>query len=154
MALSFANITGGAQTGFTTPGYTLSLDKAPELNATQYAVSAITGTQAGVTTHSGASPFTVAAFKPRVYRMLGRPNPTTGIISNVPMNTYKVIVRKGMLPAANQAAQVGKYTQILEIPAGCETYAAAEVRAMVSCGVGFVSGNSAGLGDTVVSGLL
>lgn len=154
MALSFANIVGGLQTGFTTPGYTVSADKAPELNATQVAVTALTGTQAGVSAHNGASPFTVTAFKPKVFRVLGRPNPTTGLISNVPMNVYKVKTRKGMQPAANQPFHISTITTIIEVPAGCESYAAPEIRGMTSAHVGFLSANSAGLGDTVVSGIL
>jgi len=52
-------VTGGAQTGFTAPTYTLSVDTAPDINGKQHAVTALGGTQAGVTSHSVSNPFTV-----------------------------------------------------------------------------------------------
>lgn len=51
-------ITGAAQTGFTSPTYTLTSDLAPDNNGKQVAVTALGGTQVGVTTHSVAAPFT------------------------------------------------------------------------------------------------
>lgn len=73
------SLTGAAQTGFTTPGYTLTVDNAPDTNAKQSAVTALTGTQAGVTVHSVSSPFLISAWKPKTLAVLGKPNPVTGL---------------------------------------------------------------------------
>lgn len=91
-------ITGAAQTGFTSPTYTVVSDMAPTPQGKQVAVSALGGTQAGVTTHTVSSPFTLNFVRPPVYKTLGKPNPTTGLIKDVPRNTYKFIGRKGVLP--------------------------------------------------------
>lgn len=154
MAISLpASITGGAQTGFTTPGYTTTVDTAPDTNAKQVAVTAITGTQAGVDSTSVARPFTIAYFRPKVYRVLGKPNPVTGLLSNVPMNHHKVIVRKGLLPLAGQPSVVGSVNIDMSIPAGSDTADPANIRAMISAAIGTLNSISAGIGDTLVTGV-
>jgi hypothetical protein len=147
-------VTGAAQTGFTSPTYTLTADIAPDVNGKQWAVTALGGTQAGVTAHSVSSPFTLSAFRPRTFRTLGTPNPVTGVVSNVPKNTYKVIVRKGVVPLAGQNPQVAILTCTMDVPAGADTANPAEIRAMLSAGIGALWQQAAGLGDTEVSGIL
>lgn len=146
-------ITGAAQTGFTTPTYTLTADQAPDVNGKQWAVTALGGTQAGVTVHSVAAPFTVAFWKPKIFKILGKPNPTTGLISSVPRNVYKIVTRKGVTPAANQPDQVMVVTTTIEVPAGSDTYDAAEVRGALSAHLGALAQQSAGIGDTSITGI-
>lgn len=147
-------ITGAAQTGFTSPTYTLTTDLAPDVNGKQVAVTALGGTQTGVTTHSVASPFTVTFVRPKVSRNLGKPNPTTGLVKDVPRNTYKCIVRKGVTPLAGQPFTNLQATCVIDVPAGSDTADPANVRAAISALVGALSQISAGLGDTLVSGIL
>jgi hypothetical protein len=147
-------ITGTAQTGFTSPTYTLTADLAPDNNGKQNAVSALGGTQAGVTTHSIASPFTVTAVRPKVFKYLGKPNPTTGLVKDVPRNTFKLITRKGVTPLAGQPYATLQVTTIIDVPAGSDTYDAANVRAALSAHIGALSQQSSGIGDTAVSGIL
>lgn len=147
-------VTGAAQTGLTTPTYTLTADIAPSPNGRQYAVTALGGTQTGVDVHSVSKPFTVTIFRPQQLKVLPTANPVTGVIKSIPKNTYKVVVRKGMVPAANQSAIVGGCTLSIDVPAGCDTYEPEDVRAMLSLMIGVLSQVSAGLGDTTVSGLL
>ena len=146
-------LTGAAQTGFTSPTYTLLTDVAPDVNGKQWAVSALGGTQTGVTIHSVASPFTLTFIRPKVFRSLGKPNPVTGLIKDVPRNTYKAIVRKGVTPYANQPFTNMQATLTVEVPAGSDTYDAPNVRACLSAMIGMLSQISAGLGDTTVSGI-
>jgi len=96
-------VTGGAQTGLTSPTYTITLDSAPDVNGTQHAVTAFGGTQTGVRTHSISDPFTITATRPKNPRVLPSPNAVTGKYSAIPRNTYSFIVRKGVNYAANQA---------------------------------------------------
>lgn len=147
-------VTGAVQTGFTTPTYTMTADVAPDLNGKQWAVTALGGTQVGVTTHSQSSPFTWTYFRPRAFKQLGKPNPVTGLISVVPKNTSKIIVRKGMTPAANQLIAIGSINIDLNIPAGCDVYDNANVRALISLAIGALTQLSASVGDTVVTGIL
>lgn len=148
------SLTGGAQTGFTTPGYTTTVDNPPDVNSKQNAVTAITGTQAGVDAHSVARPFTLTAVRPKQFQVLGKPNPTTGLIASVPRNTYKFLVRKGVTPLAGQPSQVAIGRCELEIPAGSDIADPANIRAMISALVGLLTAQSAGIGDTSVTGLL
>lgn len=149
-----SSLTGAAQTGFTTPGYTLSADNAPDTNARQSAVTALSGTQAGVIAHSVSAPFLISAWKPKVMAVLGKPNPTTGLVSNVPMNQYKVITIKGVLPLAGQPYKNMVIRTTIDVPAGSDTADVANIRAALSAHIGLLSNQAAGIGDTAVNGLL
>jgi len=153
MTITLSAITGGAQTGFTTPGYTPTVDFAPT-NAKQWAITALTGTQAGVTSHSASSPFTVTWIKPANYRMLGQPNPVTGRVKEIPMNRSQLLVRKGTLPLAGQPYVVSSARVIFDVAAGADTADPANLRALISCLIGALNQMSAGIGDTVVTGVV
>lgn len=146
-------VTGGAQTGFTSPTYTVTADVAPDINGKQVAVTALGGTQTGVTLHSVASPFTGTVVRPKQLRVLGVPG-SNGYISSVPTNTYKVITRKGVTPAVNQPARILPIMTTIDVPAGADTYDSANLRAAIALHIGLLNQLSAGLGDTVVNGLL
>lgn len=147
------SLTGAAQTGFTTPGYTTTVDTA-EVGSKQVAVTAITGTQAGVDAHSVSRPFTLTVTKPRQMAALGKPNPTTGLIASVPRNKYKVLTRKGVLPLAGQPDQVMIIRTEIEVPAGADVNDAPNVKAALSAHFGLVWAQSAGIGDTSLNGVL
>lgn len=147
-------ITGAAQTGFTSPTYTLTTDNAPDNNGKQYAVTAIGGTQAGVTTHSVASPFTVTVTRPKVFKNLSKPNPTTGLIKDVPRNPYNVLTRKGVTPYSGQPYQTMLIKSVVDVPAGSDTYDPSNVRAAIAAHIGALWQISAGLGDTTVTGII
>lgn len=146
-------LTGGAQTGFTAPTYTLVTDVAPDVFGKQVAISALGGTQVGVTPHSVSSPFTVTAIRPRVFKSLGQVNPTTGQLPGVPKNQWTILVRKGMIPLAGQPPAMGSIRISMDIPAGSDVADPANVRAMISAAVGALNQQSAGLGDSAISGV-
>lgn len=147
-------VTGGTQTGFTSPTYTLTTDVAPDVNGKQHAVTALGGTQTGVRSHSISDPFTVTFNRPKNPRVLQSPNPTTGRYGSVPRNTHTMIVRKGVNFAANQAPEVAICRISFDIPAGSDAYDAVNIRAMMSLIAGVLSQQSSGAGDTLVSGIL
>lgn len=147
-------VTGAAQTGFTSPTYTIAADLAPGNNGKQFAVTALGGTQANVTTHSVSDPFTISMFRPQQLKSLPAANPVSGVVKNFPVNTYKVITRKGAICNTNGVPQLCRVTTIIDVVAGSDSLNPAEVRAMLSLHVGVLSAQSAGIGDTVVSGLL
>lgn len=147
-------VTGAAVTGLTTPTYTLTTDVAPSMNGKQYAITALGGTQTGVETHSVSKPFTLSFFRPQVLRVLPTANPVTGILKNVPVNTYKMITRKGVVPSVNQAPIVARITTTIEVPAGADTYEPEDLRAMLSLHFGAGSAQASGIADTIISGVL
>lgn len=144
-------ITGLAQTGFTAPTYTIAVDQSPDGLGKQVTVSALGGTQAGVTVHSMSSPFTINCTRPRTFQSLGKPN-LNGLISKNPRNVFKVITRKGVTPAVNQPYQIMLITTVIEVPAGADTYDAPNVRAALSAHAGAIAQQPAGLGDTLITG--
>lgn len=147
-------VTGAAVTGFTSPTYTLTADTAPNINGKQYAVSAIGGTQTNVDVNGVSKPFTITFFRPSVLRTLPAPNPVTGVVKNVPVNTYKLITRKGAQPGANQSNLVARITTVIEVPAGTDNYEPEDIKAMVSAhfGVGWASAD--GIAQTLLTGVL
>lgn len=155
MSVSLSSpITGAAQTGLTSPTYTHVSDIAPDANGRQVAVTALGGTQTGVNAHSIACPFTITFVRPKVLKTLGKPNPVTGVISSVPRNTFKFICRKGVLPLAGQAYQTMNATLTIDVPAGADLADPANIRACLSALFGAVAQQSAGIGDTSVTGIV
>lgn len=147
-------VVGAAVTGLTSPTYTLGLDVPPSMNGKQYAVTSLGGTQTNVVGHSVSSPFTLTFFRPQVLRTLPEKNPISGVIKNIPVNTYKLITRKGALPGASQNPMVARVTTIIEVPAGTETFDQEDISAMISCHFGAGYAAAAGIADTVKTGVL
>lgn len=147
-------VTGAAQTGFTSPTYTHVTDTAPDSNGKQVAVTALGGTQTGVTVSSVSSPFTTTFVRPKVLRALSVVDPVTGVLRSIPRNEYHLITRKGAIPLAGQAATTAQARTTMSVPAGTDAASPAEIRAMLSMHFGVIAQQSAGIGDTVVSGVM
>lgn len=148
-------VTGGAQTGLTSPTYTISADTAPTSAGKQYAVTALGGTQSGVDTSSSPSrPFTVTLSRPTVLRTLSAVDPVTGVLRSVPRNVYTIRVRKGVTPLSGQAAVPMQIVTSIEVPAGADTADAPNVRAALSLMIGSLNQISASIGDTAVTGVI
>jgi len=147
-------VTGSAQTGLTSPTYTIVTDANPDFNGKQVYVSALGGTQTGVVAHSVAAPFTLSMFRPKVLKTLAPVNPVTGVLRAVPMNTYKVITRKGVLPLAGQSHKTAVIATTLDIPAGADTADAINLRAAISAHIGLLTQLSNELGNSVTTGTI
>ncbi|DAD51564.1 coat protein [ssRNA phage Esthiorhiza.3_4] len=147
-------VTGTAQTGLTSPTYTLTADTPPNAQSKQWAVTALGGTQTGVDVHGASKPFTLTVSKPANIRIAPIPNPSTGVIGNSPRNVYTVMVRKGVLPLAGQSPQVSVLRVDFSVVAGSDMADAEDVRAAVSLLIGALSQQSAGIGDTLVSAII
>jgi hypothetical protein len=155
MAVTLSSpITGGAQTGFSAPTYTQVVDTAPDVNGRQVSVTALGGTQVGVTVGSVASPFTVTFVRPKSFKTLAPVVPNTGLLPSVPKNSWKAIIRKGVTPLAGQPASVMLIKIEVDVPAGADTADAPNIRAAMSAAIGALNQISAGFGDTLVSGVL
>lgn len=146
-------VTGAAVSGLTSPTYTLTTDVAPTINGKQYAITQVGGTQTGVDVNSVSKPFTLSWFRPATLRTLPQANPVTGIIKNVPMNTWKLISRKGVYPALNQAPVTCRITTIIEVAAGADVNEPEDIRALVSCHFGAGYSNASGIADAVITGV-
>lgn len=144
-------ITGAALTGLTTPTYTISPDTPPAINGKQFAVTALGGTQVGVTAHSIGSPFTLTAFRPNKFKVLGSPN-ANGVVNSFPRNVFEFLVRKGVLVAANQPVQIAWARLSVAIPAGNDVYDKVNYLAMMSCLIGMLQNNQQQIVDCTVTG--
>lgn len=147
-------ITGATQSGLTSPTYTIAPDASPDNHGKQYYVSTLGGTQTGVLAHSVAAPFTLSMFRPKVLKTLAPVNPVTGVLRNVPMNNYKIITRKGVLPLSGQAYKTAMIKTELEIPAGSDLADPLSLRAAISAHIGLLTQISSAIGDSVVTGTI
>jgi len=148
-------VTGGTQTGFTSPTYTIAADVAPSASGKQYAVTAKGGTQpSAVDVSSVSRPFTILFNKPAVLKVLQPVDPVTGQLRNVPNNTWTWLVRKGVTPLAGQASRIATGRVTLDIPAGSDLADPDNIRAMISLLIGALNQASSGLGDTLNTGIV
>lgn len=145
-------VTGTAVTGLTSPTYTLTAGTAMSNRAKQYTVSALGGTQTGVSTHSIAKPFTHTFTAPERVRSLPSPNPITGVVRSIPNNTYRLVSRIGVVPYSGATPIPARFIQTLEVPAGSETNDVAQLKALLSSGSGIFVQQINGILDTMVSG--
>lgn len=147
-------VTGGAQTGLTSPTYTFAVDTSPVPNGKAIVVTSLGGTQTGVDVSSASRPFSALMTRPVNIRQLPSVNPVTNVLPNVPKNTYSIVARKGVTPLSGQSAQLAIARFSLDVPAGADLADAVNVRALCSFIIGLINQMSAGIGDTAVSGSL
>jgi hypothetical protein len=143
-------VTGGPQTGLTSPTYTLVEDQAPAAHGKQYYVSALGGTQTGVEVSSLSNPFTTTFFKVAAPKSLPAVNSSGGLPS-VPKNVFKWNVRKGLEVLADQPRQVGLFELSMSIPAGADIQDPESIRAALSLLFGIAWAESADLGTTLIT---
>jgi hypothetical protein len=155
MSISLSGtITGGTMSQFTTPGYTVTTDVAPDTNGKQFAVTALTGTQTSVRTHAVSDPFFITFFRPKNPKALPNPNAITGKYGAIPRNTHGCVARKGVNYAANQAPDIATFRGSWDIPAGSDAYDSSNIRALHCFLVGCLSNQSQGFADMLVNGII
>lgn len=156
MAVSLTTpVTGGLQTGMTTPAWTVVADNPPNASTgKQWNVSALaSGSAASVRFHTISDPFTVLFERPGFFKTLaGLISGLTGLYGKVPDNIYRVKARKGVMIAANNLPRVMEIDARVAVPAGADAYDSPNVRACVSLFIGAMNQVSAGYGDTLVTG--
>jgi hypothetical protein len=145
--------TGAAQTGFTSPTYSLGVDLAPDANSRQWVVTALGGTQADVRTSTAGDPFT-STIRRAPYKALPAKNPVNGSYGNVPRNRIELLTRKGVKIDTSGVIQVMNIRTIVEIPAGAELNDAPNIRAAVSAHFGLQNEESADFGDSLITGVI
>lgn len=152
-ALLVSPITGAAVTGLTSPTYTVVAGRAPDMATELWAVSALGGTQAGVTANSPSSPFWLSWRAPKQWRYAGIPD-NAGVLRNVPYNVWNIDVRKGMLPLAGQAPLPAYIKMQVGFPAGADLADPLSMKAMWSFTTGALWAGASDQAISFVSGIL
>jgi len=132
----------------------LTSDQAPNARSVQWAVTALGGTQTGVDAHSVSNPFTLTFEKPASFKLLGQPNPVTGVVSNIGRNVYVVRTRKGVTPLSGQADQTMLIETRISVPAGADTADSNSIEAALSCHIGALSDQDSEIGGLCLDGVL
>lgn len=145
-------VTGLAQTGLTTPTYTLTADTAPDLSGRQHAITAIGGTQPSVNIHSSSTPFTLTFERPKTLRLPAYDR-VLGVI-NAGRNVYKLRTRKSVLLNVNSNERgVAIIETTISLPVGSDQDGI-NVRAAMSLHYGALSQMSSSLGDIALTNIL
>jgi hypothetical protein len=146
-------INGTAQNGgFTSPTFTTAASSTTFPNGKGYVVTAKGGTQPGsVDVHSASRPFSMLATRPANVRGLPALN-SSGVLPNVPINTYGLNTRKGVTVLAGQPSVFASMKTDIKVPAGADLADIANLRAMISAHIGALSQMSAELGETSATG--
>lgn len=147
-------VTGAPGTGLTSPTYTLVADAAPVMNSKQWYVSALGGTQTGVTVSSVDKPFTLTIYRPAVFRRLSPVNPVTGVLPAQGRNVHTFLTRKGALPLAGQQSQLIMIKTEVSVPVGVEANDFPALAAALSAHIGALWEQSNEWGDTIANGSL
>lgn len=154
MTIALTDVTGTAQTGLTSPTYTVVADTPPPgTKGKQYAVSALGGTQTGVEANAIGKPFTFTYSGPVAPKGAPTVSSSTGQPIAVPRNSHKFIIRKGVEVVTGYFAPLNATFQV-DVPAGAEIKDPESIRAAMSFSFGAFSQQSAGIGDTLISGVI
>lgn len=146
-------VTGAALAGLTTPTFTIAAGQAPNAVSKQYNVTALGGTQTGVLAHGLSSPFTLTMFVPSTIKVLGVPN-SSGVIRSFPRNQFDLLIRKGMIPLANQPSQVAWVRMMASIPAGADIADKNSILSMMSLFSGVTWASAQGITDVLFNATL
>lgn len=149
-------LTGAAQTGFTSPTYTLATDVAPYQNGKQWLITAKGGTQPDVTVNSVSRPFSLAFFRPPSLKVLTAAlMGTAGMIMNPPKNSFKLITRKGVTVNLVGGSAVMVVTTTFDVPVGAELQdGGADIKAAISAHLGALSQDTTQWFTAIESGAL
>lgn len=158
MSLSLTTpVTGAAQTDFTSPTYTLTESRAVDSNGRLYVVSAIGGTQTGVTVNSVGAPFTLNIWIPKVFKTITASVATlVGFSKLVPKNEWVVKTTKAVEVNALQGSSQAEIVTYIRIPVGAFTTSSglANIRAMHSLHLGALMQSPAQWADGEAAGIL
>lgn len=141
--------------GLTNPTYTTTVANPPDSNAKRWSVSSLGGTQTNVRTHSVSDPFTITVYQPKVAKSLPVANQATGIINNVPKNTYGCHVQKGVkINAASGQLSTSSIKTVFEVAAGSDVADDINNRAMLAAYIAFLTENADGICATLGTNIL
>jgi len=145
-------ITGSAQTGLTSPTYTHVSMAAPSQNGKQIGVTALGGTQTNVRVASASDPFWINFVSPT--QLKGSKLDSDGnLVGSLQYNVFRLIGTKGVIAVSGAGAVPMRAKLEISVPVGADVNDAVNVRAFLSCFIGWLNQQSTGLGDTVVTGL-
>ncbi|DAD52440.1 coat protein [ssRNA phage SRR5466725_1] len=128
-------LTGAAQTGLTSPTFTLSADTAPTIAGKQFAISALGGTQTNVLANTIATPFTISLFKPAKIKAVPANSLLAGIQPNWPKNQNKLITRKSV-NCTSIAQSILEIRTEFNIPAGAPVQDLVSIKSAISSHIG------------------
>lgn len=134
-------VTGFAQTGLTSPTYTLVSDTAPSTNGKQFVVNALGGTQTGVVPNSIGAPFTISYFRPPLIKVAD-----AGILSaagmipasSAPLNSFTLITRKAVAVNEVGGRAMARVETKFHVPVNAAEVDLVSIKAMISAHVGAI----------------
>lgn len=140
-----SSVSGASMPSLTTPGFTISGMPTLVDGASAYAVTALTGTQTGVSSHSLAKPFTITFYQNLNVRVAGN--------GDVPLNTTRIVGRKGVVVDAAGTIRQASIEVKIKVPAGSEAFDGNSNESLLSMVIGSLAQASASIGNNIIKGL-
>jgi hypothetical protein len=151
MSLALSSpVTGGAQTGLTSPTYTIVQDGTTP-NGYIYTVTALGGTQGGVGVASASKPFKIILERPSFFRKMPVVG-LSGIVSGSGKNVWRIRVLKGVNTTSTGPAEIAEFDLMVRMPAGADVNDTQNARAGLSLAIGALNQISASFGDSLITG--
>jgi len=148
-------LTGAAITGLTSPTHTFVTDSAPDVNAKQWAVSNLGGTQPGASVHSPEKPFTMTVKKPKVLKAAQGYSANLAQFTQTGVNEFTVLFRKGVNILNGYSGVQYRVCEIrlnVKVPAGANNDSG-ELKTVFSMAGGAISNQLQGIYDMVTTGV-
>lgn len=140
-----SSVTGASAPSLTTPGFTLASMPSIVDGSAAYAVTALTGTQTGVSPHTLSQPYTVTFYTNLNVRVAGN--------GDIPLNKTRVMARKGVKVDALGTLRQASVEVIVKAPAGSETFDGNSLESLISMTIGSLSQASPTICNSVTKGL-
>lgn len=123
MSISLTSpVTGSAQTGFTSPTYTIESSQAADSNGKHWVVTALGGTQGSASANTVGFPFTFTAWIPKVFKSITPALANlTGFSKQVPKNEWVYKTTKGVSINGVGGMSQAEIITYVRIPVGAFT---------------------------------
>lgn len=150
-------LSGVAQTGQTSPTFTLTADTAPDTNGKQWVVSALGGTQGNASANTVGFPFVITLWRPKVWKAFtGAIASLVGFNRSVPRNewTYKTI--KGVAVNSVGGISIAEIETRVRIPVGAFTSSNGpdDLKSLHACHLGMLTQTGSQFYDNEAAGTL
>lgn len=131
---------------------TVAPAQSSDTNALRSVVTALaSGTAANVRFHAVSDVFDITSWTPKNVRSLPAAN-QNGVRPQIPVNSYAIVIRKGLKAASDVASQPSPLTIKWDVPAGAESYDAANLAALIATAGAFLTAKAASMYDNSLTG--
>lgn len=145
---SLSALAGATIAGLSSPTYTAALDINTG-NEKTLIVTALGGTQTGVSVHTNSNPFSIKVAKAR--QIKAPPTASNGVLRGGGVNVFRLSLIKGVVPLSGQNPVVSLISTEIRVPAGGDVADVNSIKAALSLFWSFGYDNAQAISDMVLT---